>query len=136
MPKRTLRLPPLPASPVVLLLIDFVNPLRFEGAQRLRAAAVDAALATAQLRRRARRANVQTVYANDNYGVWRSDFKDLWARCSASGGAAGKDAYLRGYELWIPEDCVAAESAEAKHQAIDQMRRVLKAHTQAACAPR
>jgi len=189
MPTRTLRLPPLPPSPVVLLLIDFVNPLRFDGAQRLRAAAVDAANATAKLRRQARSARAQTIYANDNYGEWRSDFKHLWARCRASAGASGAiaralpprgddfailkprhsafystplelllqqlkckrliltgiaadncvlftamDAYLRGYELWIPEDCIAAESAQAKHQAIDQMRRVLKAHTQAASA--
>jgi nicotinamidase-related amidase len=188
---RRLRLPTLPASPVVLLLIDFINPLRFDGAQRLRAPAIEAARATAQLRHRARAAQAQTIYANDNYGVWRSDFKDLWMRCSASGGASGAisralrpraddftilkprhsafystplelllkqlkcrrlilagiaadncvlftamDAYLRGYELWIPQDCVAAESVQAKRQALDQMRRVLKAHTRAACEPR
>ncbi|HEU6454541.1 MAG TPA: isochorismatase family protein [Roseateles sp.] len=37
------------------------------------------------------------------------------------------DAYLRGYSLWVPIDCVAAESAEARDQALQQMARVLKA---------
>jgi len=44
------------------------------------------------------------------------------------------DAYLRGYAVWVPSDCVAAESAEAKEQALAQMARVLKADTRAALA--
>jgi nicotinamidase-related amidase len=37
------------------------------------------------------------------------------------------DAYLRGYSLWVPVDCVAAESAAARDAALAQMARVLKA---------
>ncbi|MBW8894534.1 MAG: cysteine hydrolase, partial [Burkholderiales bacterium] len=37
------------------------------------------------------------------------------------------DAYLRGYSVWIPVDCVAAESADARGRALEQMARVLKA---------
>jgi nicotinamidase-related amidase len=37
------------------------------------------------------------------------------------------DAYQRGYSLWVPEDCVAAETNDAKMQALRQMERVLKA---------
>lgn len=37
------------------------------------------------------------------------------------------DAYLRGYSLWVPSDCVAAETQEAWQAALDQMARVLKA---------
>ena len=46
------------------------------------------------------------------------------------------DAYLRGYSLWVPADCVAAESAQAKAQALEQMRRVLKADVRPAHAAR
>ena len=37
------------------------------------------------------------------------------------------DAYLRGYSLWVPGDCVAAESGGARDQALQQIQRVLKA---------
>ena len=71
-------LPPLPPSPTVLLLVDYVNPLDFEGAEALAPAAVAAARATASLRRSLRGSQTQVVYANDNYCVWRSDFHALW----------------------------------------------------------
>jgi len=77
---------PLDPSPTVLLLVDFINPLRFDGAEQLSEPAQAAALATAALRRRADRAGVQSVYANDNYGVWRADFAHLWQRCSDGRG--------------------------------------------------
>ena len=35
------------------------------------------------------------------------------------------DAYLRGYRLWIPADCSAAESQDAHWQALEHMKRVL-----------
>ncbi|RZJ00298.1 MAG: isochorismatase family protein, partial [Rubrivivax sp.] len=37
------------------------------------------------------------------------------------------DAYLRGYSVWVPVDCVAAESVDARDKALEQMARVLKA---------
>jgi nicotinamidase-related amidase len=39
------------------------------------------------------------------------------------------DAFLRGYKLWVPGDCVAAESHEASDGALAYMARVLKART-------
>ncbi len=41
------------------------------------------------------------------------------------------DAYLRGYEIWIPEDCTAAESLEAKAAALSFMSQRLKCHIHA-----
>ena len=41
------------------------------------------------------------------------------------------DAYLRGYALWVPQDCVAAEHDDAKGSALEHMRRVLKASVRA-----
>jgi len=175
-------LPKLPPSKTVLLLVDFINPLKFEGADQIAPSALAAARQTAALRRRLAREGVRTVYANDNYGTWTSDFKELLKRCTALRGVAGEmarllaptskdftllkprhsafyatplnllleqlqcrrlvvagiaadscvlfsamDAYLRGYSLWVPVDCVAAETEEARDMALAQMERVLKA---------
>lgn len=177
-----IRVPPLPPSPTVLLLVDVVNPLDFPGAPALAPAAVAAARTTAWLRRRLAAERVQCVYANDNYGIWHADFHALWHRCAGLDGAAGEmaralrprrrdfsllkprhsafygtaleellrqlgcrrlvlagvaadscvlftamDAYLRGFAVWAPADCVAAESDEACERALDLMQRVLKA---------
>jgi nicotinamidase-related amidase len=37
------------------------------------------------------------------------------------------DAHLRGYRMWIPADCTAAESPAAKQAALDYMQRILRA---------
>lgn len=37
------------------------------------------------------------------------------------------DAYLRGYSVWVPQDCIAAESAEGQEGALRQMAKALKA---------
>lgn len=176
-------------SKTVLLLVDFINPLKFEGAAALAPSALAAAKQTARLRRRLARDGVRSVYANDNYGLWTSDFKALCKRCAALPGTAGQvaramapaardftllkprhsafyatpldillqqlrckrlivtgiaadscvffsamDAYLRGYSLWVPVDCVAAESADARDQALAQMARVLKADVRPSAA--
>ena len=169
-------------SKTVLLLVDFVNPLTFDGAAELAPSALEAAKQAAKLRRRLSAEGVRTVYANDNYGQWTSDFKALWRHCRALPGTAGKiarlmtprrddfallkprhsafyatpldlllgqlrckrlivtgvaadscvlftamDAYLRGYSVRVPVDCVAAESVDARDKALEQMARVLKA---------
>lgn len=41
------------------------------------------------------------------------------------------DAHLRGYGLWIPQDCTAALSAAAKSAALGYMARTLDADTRA-----
>jgi nicotinamidase-related amidase len=43
--------------------------------------ALDAARATAELSRRARRSGVPVIYCNDNFGKWRSDFRQLLDHC-------------------------------------------------------
>jgi len=178
----SIRLPSLEPSRTVLLLVDFINLLDFEGAAELAPSAEEAARVTARLRRRLAPLGVRTIYANDNYGLWTSDFKAVWKRCAARSGVAGRmahlvkprardftllkprhsafyatplhlllqqlgcrrlviagvaadscvlfsamDAYLRGYSVCIPPDCVAAESDAARDQALEQMARVLKA---------
>ena len=67
-------------SEVALLLIDVINDLEFEGGERLLPAALAVADRLAALAGRARRAGVPVIYANDNFGRWRSDFSALLAR--------------------------------------------------------
>jgi nicotinamidase-related amidase len=59
---------------VALLLIDVINDLEFTGGEQLLKSALPAARALAELKRRAARAKVPVIYANDNFGRWRSDF--------------------------------------------------------------
>ena len=65
----------------MLLLIDFVNPLDFPGAQRISRPAVAAARHTARLKARLTARGVQAIYANDNFGAWRSEFSRLVESC-------------------------------------------------------
>jgi len=37
------------------------------------------------------------------------------------------DAYLRDYALFVPSDCVASNTEDENHNALDQMKKVLKA---------
>lgn len=77
-----------PRAETVLLLIDLINPLRFDGAENLAAPAVEAAVATAALKRELRGRGVPAVYVNDNFGDWTSDFRGLVAHCGRLKGAA------------------------------------------------
>ena len=67
-------------SDVAVLLIDVINDLEFEGGERLLPQALVMARHLAGLIARARRAGVPVIYANDNFGRWRSDFGGLLAR--------------------------------------------------------
>lgn len=83
-----------PRSPRALVLIDFINPLDFPGAEKLAPAALQAAKATLRLRERLDREKVAVVYANDNYGIWQSDFHSLVAQCIARDDTSGEIARL------------------------------------------
>jgi len=169
-------------APVVLLLIDVINDLEFEGGDALLAHALPMAERLAALKRRLRAASIPAVYVNDNFGRWRSDFRTLLAHCQRD-GVRGKplverllpedddyfvlkpkhsgffsttldllleylrahtliltgltadncvlftasDAYLRDFHLVVPPDCVASMEPAYTRQALDHMRRVLKA---------
>jgi nicotinamidase-related amidase len=179
----------LPKSQRVLLLVDFINALDFPGAEKLAAPALEAARATADLKRRLRADGVVAIYANDNFGAWQSDFHGLVNRCLALPGEPGEiarllrpreddltvlkprhsafyasplelllaemgthelvlcglatdmcvqltaaDAFLREYDVWVPSDCTAAETAKAKAAALDYMADVLKCDVHASTA--
>jgi nicotinamidase-related amidase len=73
------------ACAVALLLIDVINDLEFAGGRTLVKTAVPAAARIAALKRRARRAGVPVIYANDNFGRWRSDFGEVVEHCLHDG---------------------------------------------------
>jgi nicotinamidase-related amidase len=177
--------PDIQVSPVVLLLIDVINPMTFAGAAALLPQAIPAARAIARLRARANAVEIPVVYVNDNFDCWHLGFRELVDRLfernvpgmpiirllppeperdfyvlkpSHSGffrtglevlltrieahtlvltGFAGdicvlftaNDAYMRGFNLVVPADCVASERAEDNARALRQMERLLKADT-------
>lgn len=84
----------LPTSQRVLLLVDFITSLDFPGADALAPHALEAARATASLKKRLEARGVPTIYANDNYGVWQSDFHSLVSTCLGIDGPAGEIARL------------------------------------------
>lgn len=173
--------PQLPRSPRVLVLIDFINPLDFPGGEQLAPGALRAARATLRLRERLDREHVAVIYANDNYGVWQSDFHSLVTQCLGRqdissaiarllaprptdltllkprhsafycsplelllremgarelilcGLAAdicvqltAADAFLRGFQVWVPADCTAAETPQGKAAALRYMAQILR----------
>lgn len=175
------RTPSLPCCDTALVLVDFINPLDFPGAERLLSPALAAAQATARLRRRLAKQGVPVVYANDNYGSWQSNFDGLLADCQQLPGERGEiarllapgpddltllkprhsaffatpldmllremgvqnivlaglatdmcvhftavDAFMRGYRLWVPGNCVAAETAAAQRAALRHMECTLR----------
>jgi nicotinamidase-related amidase len=64
-------------SEAVLLLVDVINDLEFPGGERMLDAALEAAERIVALRERADEAGIPVVYANDNWGRWRSNFLDV-----------------------------------------------------------
>ena len=71
--------------PVALLLVDVINDLEFEGGDRLLPNALPAAERLAALRRAARERDIPVIYANDNFGRWRSDFRHVVRHCLEDG---------------------------------------------------
>jgi nicotinamidase-related amidase len=73
------------AHPVALLIVDVINPCDFPEADDFLRQALPAARNIAALKGRAIAAGVPVVYANDNFGRWRSDLAAVVERCLAPG---------------------------------------------------
>jgi nicotinamidase-related amidase len=115
-------------SDVAVVLIDVINDLEFEGGDRLLPQALGMADRLAALAARARRAGVPVIYANDNFGRWRSDFRALLERCLGD-DVRGRPVVQRLVPQ--PEDYVVLK---AKHSAfysttLDLLLRYLKVQT-------
>lgn len=62
-----------------------INDLEFAEGDALLQFALPMAHALVQLKRRMREAGLPTIYVNDNFGRWRSDFKQQVAHCLHDG---------------------------------------------------
>jgi nicotinamidase-related amidase len=72
-------------SPVALVLIDVINDLEFDGGDKLLKHALPASRRIAALKAKARERRVPVIYANDNFGRWRSDFQQVVEHCLKDG---------------------------------------------------
>jgi nicotinamidase-related amidase len=171
-------------SQLALILVDVINPLDFPESEAFLQQALPAARNMAAVKRRATEAGVPVVYANDNFGKWRSDLSEVVQLCLEPGskgkeicellrpsdsdyfvlkprhsafystplelllGCIGArtlvicgfaanicvlftahDAYMRGFSLVIPNDCVASNTCEESSHTLKQMAAILKADT-------
>jgi nicotinamidase-related amidase len=73
----------IPVSGTALLLIDVINDLAFEGSEALVVEAEAMARRLATLKRRATSAGIPSIYINDNFGQWRSDFRQTVTHCTS-----------------------------------------------------
>jgi nicotinamidase-related amidase len=74
-----------PKTKTALLLIDVINDMDFEGSESLVRLAEPMARHLRALKRRARSAGIPTIYINDNFGKWRSDFRATVKYCTGAG---------------------------------------------------
>ena len=167
-----------------LVLIDVIYDFDFPLAEALLRYALPAAKRIAALKERARRARIPAIYANDNFGQWRSDFRQQIEHCLVKGGRGSQivellrpddddyfvlkpmhsgffsttlevllerleaerlilvgfaadicvlytanDAYMRGFKVAVPSDCVASETKRQFRFALEHMSKRLKADT-------
>jgi nicotinamidase-related amidase len=70
---------------VALLLVDVINDLDFPEGKDLLRCALPVAERIATLKQRAKQQGVPVIYANDNFGRWRSDFSAQVEHCLHDG---------------------------------------------------
>jgi hypothetical protein len=68
-------------SPAALLVIDVVNDLEWPGGEAIFPDAMEMARRIATLKARATSYGVPTIYLNDNFGRWKSDFRAQVKHC-------------------------------------------------------
>jgi hypothetical protein len=77
-------------SSVALLLIDVINDLDFDQADELLVQALPMAAKIAGFKRKAANLQIPTIYVNDNFGQWKSDFWQTVDHCCA-GNSRGRE---------------------------------------------
>lgn len=64
-------------SNMALVIVDVINDLEFPGGDKLLLHAAPMAKRIVDLKRRVKSVGIPVIYANDNFGKWRSDFNKL-----------------------------------------------------------
>lgn len=85
-------------SRTALLVVDMISCWEFPDADRLRPTARRIAPVIARLQQQCRRARVPVIFANDNNGRWRSDFRTQVDFALASTAGAAITAGIRPLE--------------------------------------
>jgi nicotinamidase-related amidase len=85
-------------SGAALVLIDVINDFNFPEGEQLLRLAIPVGENIARLKQRAKAAGIPSIYVNDNFGRWQSDFKKIVAHCLDEG--KGRSFV----ELLLPED--------------------------------
>jgi nicotinamidase-related amidase len=85
-------------SGAALLLIDVINDFDFPEGDELLRLALPVGQNIARLKQRAKDAGIPTIYVNDNFGRWRSDFKKIVSHSREEG--KGKEFV----ELLLPDE--------------------------------
>lgn len=75
---------------VALLIIDMINMFDFPQGKELMIQAKIAAQNIHRLKQRLSKKKIPVIYLNDNFGQWRSDLKEVYARCTQD-GCLGKE---------------------------------------------
>lgn len=65
-----------------LLILDMFNAFDFPEAKKLLPFAERAAGSIAKLKERCKRKKIPVIYLNDNFGRWRSDWRDIYEACT------------------------------------------------------
>src|SRR2546423_10388071 len=86
-------------SEAALLLIDVINAVDFEEGEELLRLALPVGRNIAALKKRAKAAGIPSIYVNDNFGRWQSDFKKIVAHCNRE-DATGKSFV----EMLLPDE--------------------------------
>jgi nicotinamidase-related amidase len=82
-----------------LLLIDVINDFDFPEGEELLRLALPVGRNIAELKKRTKAAGIPSIYVNDNFGKWQSDFKKIVAHCKGE-TSRGKPFV----ELLLPDD--------------------------------
>ncbi|HZZ28548.1 MAG TPA: isochorismatase family cysteine hydrolase [Pirellulales bacterium] len=83
MPAKYLHGEKIEKAATALILIDVINDFDFPEASELLKQAIPAAHCIRKLKAQAKAAGMPVIYANDNFGRWRSDFTRLVKHCLA-----------------------------------------------------
>lgn len=73
-----------------LLIIDTINDLNFPGGEKVLPWAMRLTTPLRRFRRHAHRHQMPVIYVNDNFGLWRSNFSDVFKHCTRP-GSRGRD---------------------------------------------
>jgi nicotinamidase-related amidase len=73
------------SAPVALLIIDMINDLEFPEGPDFLEPTLRAAERIADLKQQASALGIPVIYANDNFGRWRSDFNEVLDHCLNDG---------------------------------------------------